>query len=167
MANTEEGGLLVVGVSENNGSWSADGITDENWSTYGDLQNLSHKLGTAGHPPVDLDVWERHDEGNRFLLITVRPSSSPIICDRSCPNKTQSHQRNIRQSDGVQPGVIYYRTLSKESKVADRVDWEEILSRHKERHFARGYEAKGKESGPQNVQPISNRTAFIEELGGF
>lgn len=154
MSNTEDGGYVVVGVPEQNGTWKAEGIDELEWRTYPKLQTFADELSSVGCPPIDVRVEEKLDDGKRFLFVTIRASTSgPVICTRNC----KPEEKGVRKSS------VYYRTISKQSRSADPVDWQEMLARHGKDEYAKGYARGEKSSG----KAVSDATKFKEELEDF
>lgn len=99
MANNRDGGVIVIGVEEDeDGRFIRRGVKPEDRATYR-ADDIRSKFRKFADPPVQLAVdYVRDAQGLEYVVITIASFQRvPVIC-RSNNNKD------------VFPGMLYYRT---------------------------------------------------------
>ncbi|MGA2324418.1 MAG: ATP-binding protein [Sedimentisphaerales bacterium] len=100
MSNLRDGGIVIIGVSEENGEWKLKGITDQDLATY-DPDNMIDFVNKYASPVANFNVVRHEMDGTNFLIMSVREfESEPVICKRD-------HNKDLRN------GAIYIRPLGK------------------------------------------------------
>ncbi len=100
MSNLRDGGIVIIGASEENDDWELKGITDEDLATY-DPDEMIDFVNKYASPVVNFDVV-RHEVGKvQFLIISIHEfESEPVVCKRA-------YDKDLRR------GTIYIRPLGK------------------------------------------------------
>ena len=120
LSNTENGGLIIVGVTDNDGQKTPVGIRGELIESY-NVQTLGHKLASYGSDGLAVSVTIAKHSSREFVLIAVEPFGEyPIICARSVNPGTRG---------GVRKGVAYYRNEACEDNPASPREWRRIMER--------------------------------------
>lgn len=83
MSNVRDGGLIVIGVKEQETGFEATGVSDANLTTYNKDQ-MKDKLTKYTDPPVDFDLhFPSDNNGKTYVVIKVHPFKEiPVICVR-------------------------------------------------------------------------------------
>lgn len=103
MANLRDGGLILIGVSERNDTWTPTGIDPKDLGTF-DNDEIIDQLEKYASPRVQLAiVLHDHDDGNRFLVFHVGQfDDCPILCRNNSPD-------GVKPNDRLASGDIYVR----------------------------------------------------------
>ena len=81
-ANTQDGGVIVVGVKQVDNKFSFDGMSDEHIKTF-DHDNIANHVANYADPYVDFTLKIVEDAGKKFVVIQVPEfSEHPVICKR-------------------------------------------------------------------------------------
>lgn len=122
MANNEDGGVVVVGVEEQDGKFQPEGLTPKQ---LGDLRpdQLERDLMDCGYPRFNVRARIREYQGRKYLYTAVEGADCPVI-------STRSHGH--RGDDDVREGVIYVRRGTS-SQAAGPAEYGRLLKRHNER----------------------------------
>lgn len=100
MSNLRDGGIIIIGVSEENGDWKLKGITGEDLATY-DPDNMIDFVNKYASPVVNFDVVRHEVDKVEFLIISIHEfESEPVICKRT-------YNKDLRM------GTIYIRPIGK------------------------------------------------------
>lgn len=124
MANLRDGGLFVVGVSENGDTWDLSGIQDEHLQSF-DLDTIVSQIDSYASPHVDVDivlVLYRNDKS--FLVIDVHEFfDTPIVCKKNGPNTLRN------TPDALSAGDIYVRPtgLPRTTRISDASQLHDLL----------------------------------------
>jgi hypothetical protein len=108
MSNVRDGGLIVIGVKEQETGFEATGVADANLTTYNKDQ-MKDKLAKYTDPSVDFDVYFPADSNNKtFVVIKVYSFKEiPVICVRDWDKDLVAntiYYRNTNQR--VQSGAV-------------------------------------------------------------
>ncbi len=100
MSNLRDGGIIIIGVSEENGDWKLTGITGEDLATY-DPDDMIDFVNKYSSPVVNFDVVRHEVDKVQFLIISIHEfESEPVICKRA-------YNQDLRR------GTIYIRPIGK------------------------------------------------------
>ena len=69
MSNLRDGGIVIIGVSEENGNWKLKGIADEDLTTY-DPDDMIDFVNKYASPVVNFDVVRHEVDRLKFLIMT-------------------------------------------------------------------------------------------------
>ena len=82
MANLEDGGLIIVGVSERESPRRVSGVSPEQLNTF-DADQIKQAIDAVASSPLRLDTAEHEHKGTKLVVIRVFPFDSlPIVCQR-------------------------------------------------------------------------------------
>lgn len=126
MANLTDGGILIVGVSERDDHFNAEGMSEEDLSTY-DGDQVQEFVNKYADPAVQLSGHKVTWEGKRFFAIVIREfSHAPVICKKN-------YERELRQ------GAMYTRATRKPETVVvpGQSEMREIIERATEKSLER------------------------------
>jgi predicted HTH transcriptional regulator len=118
MANKPDGGVVVIGVEDDDKSLNALGLStdqDATW-TYDDLHS---SVSNYADPYVDFNVDHVMLDGKRFIAIEVQEfSESPVLCKRD-------YEKTLRK------GALYVRRRGKNEtvEVPSHVEMREVIDR--------------------------------------
>ena len=117
MANLRDGGVIIIGASERDDTWSLDGITTDDLSTY-DPDNIIAAVNKHASPDVELSVVRvTHTNGNVFLAIEIEQfAATPIVCKKT-------------YDGAMRVGDIYHRPTGqpRTSRVTDARELNDLL----------------------------------------
>lgn len=83
MANTRDGGTIIIGVSETDDGFVPDGMEPNHLDTY-DEDQIKDKVATRADPFVQFTLSKHKIEGNTFLSVDVEEFEEiPVICRKS------------------------------------------------------------------------------------
>ena len=70
MSNLRDGGLIIIGVEENNNVWNCTGITDEQINTYNPDDMIDY-VNKYASPSINFDIVTHEDDNKLKYLIIV------------------------------------------------------------------------------------------------
>ncbi|MBT5421349.1 MAG: ATP-binding protein [Candidatus Cloacimonetes bacterium] len=116
MSNIQHGGILIIGVTENDEVFSAIGIGDENALSYRQ-DDVSTVVNEYADPFVDVNVTRIKIDDKKFIIIEVAEFDSiPTLCKRD-------------DQYGLRRGAIYVRPrrMNQSIEVPTQTDMREII----------------------------------------
>lgn len=94
MSNLEYGGLIIIGVSERNNTWTLEGLSSDHLSTY-DEDNVNDFINKYASPMIQIRLVTVDYNKLTFLAVEVREfGDTPILCKRNGPDGS-----NFRRGD--------------------------------------------------------------------
>jgi len=161
IANLRDGGLIVVGVSENGDTWDLSGIQDEHLQSY-DLDTIVSQINSYASPHVEVDiVLVFYRNKNNFLVIDVHEFfDTPIVCKKNGPDTLRN------APDGLLAGDIYVRPtgLPRTTKISDASQLHDLLELAAEKR-ARRFLEQAQRIGMAPAESSSQQ--FDKELEGL
>ena len=151
LANVIDGGVIIVGVAEEEGAFVRQGVSPEQVATY-DYDIMRDQIAPFADPRVIFtrDVIDDAD-GLSYIVIEVAPfEEMPVICRQDGP-------------DNLNEGTVYFRSRSRRpqsARVARAEDMREIIEAAISRRL-RNVRRLGFAGEPQA------HNAFENELGGL
>jgi hypothetical protein len=120
MANLRDGGVIVVGLAEQDVHWLPEGIQPDCLSTY-DYDVIKDMLAKYASPVVHVDVVTHVDEMERMYLVfhVKQTHFSPVVCKKDSPQDTKGRSE-IAQAD------IYVRPLTGRPRTTKAMDAESV-----------------------------------------
>lgn len=123
MSNLQDGGYVIIGVSQSGNYFTPEGLSDENLSSY-NFEDIRAFINKYSDPPInpDLEIIQAYEKS--FLVISISEfKTSPIICKKD--------------GTGIRRGAIYFRSAKKveTSEISDETEIREILNIAIERKF--------------------------------
>jgi predicted HTH transcriptional regulator len=153
MANLRDGGIIIVGVSEDLETWTLTGINGDDLATY-DNDDVVTTINVYASPFIDVDVVTVDYEERTFLAINVREfRETPVVCKKS------------RDDTALQRGSVYIRPpgLARTTKVTDARELHDLLELAAEKRARRLIEA-ARRAG-YVAPPGDDLGRYDEELG--
>lgn len=154
MANLRDGGIIIVGVSQQGDSWELAGVDASHLASY-DVDVLVSHVNSFASPYVDLDiVTVDYASGKRFLAIQSREfAHTPIVCKKNGPTGSD-----------VKEGDVYVRTAGvvQTTPIMRAVDMQDLLNLAAEKR-AREILEQGRRVGLAPSTSAAER--FARELG--
>lgn len=145
MGNLRDGGVIVVGVSQNGDRWELPGISAEHLRTY-DVDDVVAAVNRYSSPAMEPElVLVKHLNGNCFLAIRVIEfEDTPYVCRRDGPTDS-----------GLKEGTLYLRPrgLARTSQVTSAVEMHDLLELAAEKRARR-------------ILEIARRVGFKAEEAG-
>ena len=119
MANTQDGGVIVIGMEESGQSFLRKGVQPEHKTTYV-VDTIKDKVGKYADPYVFIDIHFPEDSGGKmYVVLKIYPFDRvPVIC------KKDGHD--------VKQGEIYHRGFNRRAqsiRVSSYFDMREMLER--------------------------------------
>ena len=110
-ANSRDGGVLVIGKSENpDGSASLLGLTPEQAASF-DTTAVAQWINSRFSPPIHLACYKASHGGRQFVLLSIREFDDiPVLCIKSFQDPLNPKGHLLRE------GTIYVRNQNAESK---------------------------------------------------
>lgn len=156
MSNLRDGGIVIIGVSEENDGWKLKGITNGDLATY-DPDDMIDFVNKYASPVVNFDVVRHEEDRVQFLIISIHEfDSEPVVCKRD-------YNKDLKR------GTIYIRPIGKpETRAIQNAeelrDLLDIAVEKKMRRFAGQIERIFGSMPP--IQP-QDQEKFNQELGGL
>jgi len=115
MANTQ-GGFIAVGVSEQSGGFTFDGLTDTQADSF-ETSRLNRFLQNYTEPPINTLLRKIAHDGKSFVLIEVPPfPSTPHICQKEYPGTLTAPTLYVRTDNNESAPVRSFRPGSQPSR---------------------------------------------------
>lgn len=136
MANLPRGGIIIIGVAQDNDGWCVSGVGDTDMATF-DPDEVMAKVNSFASPAVRLTLV-RHPYSGRsdMLVLEVQPFDAiPVVCKKNGPDKS-----------GLKAGTVFIRPLGKaESRaVMSAEEMHDMLDRSVEHRARRFLELAGR-----------------------
>lgn len=158
MANITDGGVVVVGVTEDNGTFNLDGMNARHIATF-TQDRVQADVNAFADPYVEVTVSPRQlEDGKKFIVIQVRPFDQiPVICKKDGPERLRS-------------GAMYTRPRRKIEtvEVPSQTEMREIVERAVDSGVAM-YLERARRLGllPSATPPDFDAKRFEEQLKGL
>ena len=161
LGNLRDGGLVIVGVSEDQGRWVLSGISDAHLATY-DPDIIINQVNAHISPHLDLDiVVVTHRDGKRYLTLYGREfGDAPLVCKKNGP-----------QNSGIVEGRVYVRPpgMARTTAITDARQMHDLLELAAEKRARRILEISRPIALAEQQPPDERRVAerFDNELEGL
>lgn len=121
MANTQDGGMIVIGMKESGQTFTREGVLPEHKATF-KIDVMKDKVGKYADPYVYFDVdFPTDKNGLEYIVISVSPFDKvPVICKKD------------GKDSFVTIGSIYHRGFNRRAestRVSSYFDMREIIER--------------------------------------
>lgn len=144
MSNRRDGGMIIIGVEDNQGQLNPVGLSAQQLTTW-IHDHIADEFRRYALPSIRFDTETRHHNGNPFVVLTVHEFDDvPVLCQKQFIHP-DSKQLILRK------GALYVRPRGKPetvevSTVEDMRDLldlatDKLLRRHVARNFAAGWTA--------------------------
>jgi predicted HTH transcriptional regulator len=160
MANTRNGGYVVIGVAEN-GDKSPDfaGLETSHLSLFkSKIEDLKSKVESFSSSPVSYEIGIGEYRGKKLLVISIAEFSlNPLICRKNGEHKDKH----------LEEGAIYIRTLKDKPssiKLTNPVDIQDFLERSSDKQISNLHK-RGWKHDTENVK--NTRFSFEKERANF
>jgi len=153
MGNLRDGGIIIVGVSEDDDRWTLTGISNLDLIGY-DPDEMMDQINAYVSPYVDVDIVSVEHEKNIFLAIRAREFAElPLVCKKNGPNN----------SDLVE-GAVYVRPAAgrpRTTRITKAEEMRDLLELAAEKR-ARQMLETGRRIGQVDMQ--TTRDLFDKEI---
>jgi predicted HTH transcriptional regulator len=124
MANLRDGGVIVIGVSENGGTWDPSGIQNGHLQSF-DADVVLSQMNSYASPHLEVDVvLVSYRDDRSFLVFDVHEFfDTPVVCKKNGPD-------SLRNSpDCLAAGEIYVRPtgMPRTTKISDASQLHDLL----------------------------------------
>lgn len=132
MSNTRDGGIILIGVSENQDkSLDLKGVDESHFDLFrSKTEEFKSKVESFSSSPVVYEIGQGEYKQNKFILINVSEFGlNPLIC-----RKNGEHKDKI-----LEQGAIYIRTLKDKPssvKLIDPIDIQDFLERASDKQIS-------------------------------
>ena len=126
--NKDPGGVIVVGVKEDNGRYSPAGMTTDDFNSF-NYDNVASVVKNYSDPVIEFKLLSdkaKTLEGEKnFIVIQVSESKKPTICIKNDSFKNDNFSCNLRQN------AIYIRSKApiESREIATTHEWRELIER--------------------------------------
>ena len=104
MANNRDGGRVIIGVEETDGSLNPVGLSDADLATW-NYDHIADSLAPYADPSVSFYVEEKEYQRKKFVIIRVREFDEiPVLCNKD---------ETIRGDSVLRKGACYVRSRRK------------------------------------------------------
>lgn len=130
MSNIKDGGVIIIGVSQNNGILIPEGVSDEHLKTY-NQDDVQEFINQYAEPYAVVETSTIIKDGKCFIAIVVKEFENiPVICKKdsklmeqgrvysrsyrmpeTCPVRTQSEMREILDLATVKGIRAFYERI--------------------------------------------------------
>lgn len=119
MANYQDGGIVIIGIKEENGQFIRQGISEVDKLTY-KIDDMKDQISSFADPTVGFDCSVIKDFNNtEFVVIKIYPFESiPIICKK---DSTETNK-----------GIVYYRNSNRRvesAPISNSYDMRDLIER--------------------------------------
>jgi predicted HTH transcriptional regulator len=157
MGNLRDGGIIVIGASEQGDSWELTGTAADHLGTY-DVDDIIDVVNKYASPPVRIEIVQvKYRNGKNFLAIQVHEfADTPFVCKKDGPD---NHKE-------LCAGEFYVRPAGKPrtTKVISAEEMHDLLELAAEKRARRILEVAHRIGLKPTESAISR---FDEELGGL
>lgn len=159
MGNLDDGGIIIIGVSERENNLNFTGIEYSHLKTY-DTDEIAEFVDSFVAPYVEIGIVKySYDDGNDYLIIDISSfTKTPLICKKD-------------GKKGLEEGRIYVRPLGgkpRTTKVMEAQQMELLLERAAE-FRARKMIETSERIGALHIHEINNsqkaKQDYSDELG--
>ena len=162
LANTEDGGHIVIGLRAVNGIYVLQGLTKKMRASYSDIESLQGQVSACASPPLQVTVRLLEDDERCFAVFS-------ILGIQTIPHI--STQTELPGRQGITRGVVYMRTEKPATVPCDQFQWEALMN-SVETHMASRFLSKmrlvgcGMHFAPQAGQRLEDvEKQFRQERG--
>ena len=86
MANRRDGGLVIIGVEDNNSTLNPVGLNSSDLVTW-NYDDVADRIAVYADPNVEFEIETKEYTGNQYVVIQVEEFSDvPVLCKRDYPN---------------------------------------------------------------------------------
>ncbi len=157
MGNLRDGGIIVIGASEQGDSWELTGVASAHLTTY-DVDDIIDIVNKYASPPVKIEVvLVKYRNSKEFFAIQVHEfDDTPYVCKKNGPDNDKK----------LCTGEFYVRPEGKPrtTKVVSAEDMHDLLELAAEKRARRILEVAHR-IGLKPTETAIQR--FDEELGGL
>lgn len=157
MGNLRDGGIIIIGASEQGDSWELTGLLSDHLGTY-DVDDIIDVLNKYASPPIKIDiVLVKYRNNETFLAFQVYEfTDTPFVCKKNGPDNNKI----------LCAGEFYVRPSGKPrtTKVSSAEEMHDLLELAAEKRARRILEVAHR-IGLKPTETASQR--FDEELGGL
>jgi len=128
MVNREGGGTVVVGVNENAGNYTWDGVAPADRATW-THDNVADQLVQYAEPPIEFTLEIQQHNGRDFVLIEVREFDEiPVLCRKESKVLTKAGP-DPEYEIILRKGACYVRPRHKHetSEIATQEDMRDLI----------------------------------------
>jgi predicted HTH transcriptional regulator len=98
MANLRDGGIILIGVEQNDSGWVLSGISAAHLASF-DVDVATDQVNVYASPHAKITIVSFREEGRTFLAIEVHEfSDTPVVCKKNGPT-----------GSGLMEGAVYIR----------------------------------------------------------
>lgn len=99
MANTRDGGHIVVGVAERDGTFSPEGMSEEHIASFPPDEDFRAAVNEFADPLVEPLLDGCGHDGKRFLVITVPEfDQEPVLCVKMGGDRLREGELYVRSA---------------------------------------------------------------------
>ncbi len=163
-ANSKDGGVLVIGKSENeSGQFEFTGLTDEQATSF-ETTKVATWVNNRFSPRISL-VCHQHDyKEKRYVIVTIEEFSDvPILCTKSLDNPADPKRPLLKKN------TIYVRNANAESAPLQTVDeFRELIGLATSKRAQEMYSVfEGMLKGKPILPPPDDKLRYEEEVAGI
>jgi len=117
MANRRNGGIVIIGVKEDQNGLDFKGLSAEQLTTW-NHQDLASGFNSFTSVHIDFESQEYEHDGNAFLILDIHEFATvPVFCMKEYRDKSNPKMQEKDCPIILRSGAFYIRTLNKpESK---------------------------------------------------
>jgi predicted HTH transcriptional regulator len=156
MANLRDGGIIVIGVEQNEAGWALSGISEGHLNSF-DVDIAADQINSYISPHAKITMASLSEDGKTFLAIEVHEfHDAPLVCKRSGP-----------ANSGLVEGAVYVRPpgvrpqTTRVMRAEQMHDLLELAAEKRSRRFLEGAKRVGM------VPEQTHHRRFDEELKGL
>ncbi|MCK4874177.1 MAG: ATP-binding protein [Phycisphaerales bacterium] len=154
MANLRDGGMIIIGVSEQSeDSWTLEGVHEEHLPTY-DQDDTDAFVNAHADPPLSLTVLKHKHDEHEYVVILVREFDDlPVVCKKNSGEILKAGAFYVRPRN-----MACSRPVESASEMRDLLD---LAAEHRTRKLLETMRRVGASSTLEEVSP------FDDELEGL
>ncbi len=112
MANRRSGGIVIIGVEEDQNGLHFLGLTSEQLATW-KYESIASGFNSFTNVPIEFDRLEYEYAGNTFLVLDIHEFATvPVMCMKEYRDKSNPKMPEAQCPLILRPGAFYIRTLN-------------------------------------------------------
>lgn len=112
MASRRGGGIVIIGVVEEQTGLNFKGLTSEQLATW-KYEHIASGFNSFTSLPIEFDRLEHEHNGNIFLILDIHEFATvPVMCVKEYRDNTNPNIPNDQRKVILRPGAFYIRTLN-------------------------------------------------------
>jgi hypothetical protein len=159
MANRRDGGLVILGVDDSNGTLTPVGLSETELESWQQYDHVADALATYADPAISFDLEVHEHQGRKFVVLVVHEFEDvPVLCKKG-------------YGDGramvLRPGACYVRTRRKPetAEIPTQTEMRDLIDLATEKRLQRFIaQARAAGLGPLETPQPPEQESFEQQV---